>query len=299
MTTNSTDPTPQTWTAAAERLLRDAEQHDGVAPFSEAFVRGVHDNPGETGHRHFRRELGGELAGLAALAPDGSTELVVHPDARRRGLGRELITEVLHTRPDARLWAHGNTDDAQLTARAMALEPTRELNVMGIAGAALAAAARTAIPAGYEEITYAEGVRRWGAEALEEKWLAVNNDAFSWHPEQGGWDRARLRRAMDTEWFDPEGALFLVVADDVAGFHWTKVHPDGTGEVYVVGLASPYRGEGLGGPLVALGLRSLVERGCEQVILYVEADNRPAVRRYEEMGFTVRESHVVYTKKGI
>ena len=62
----------------------------------------------------------------------------------------------------------------------------------------------------------------------------------------------------------------------------------------MVGLSSACRGEGLGVPLLQMGLKHLVERGSSQVILYVEADNAPAVKRYRETGFTVAESHVVY-----
>ena len=103
---------------------------------------------------------------------------------------------------------------------------------------------------------------------------------------------------MDTDWFDPEGLWFLYdergAEPALAGFHWTKRHPGATGEVYVVGLSSSYWGEGMGGPLMAIGLEHLVKDGSSQVILYVEADNRPAVKRYNEIGFTVAESHVVY-----
>ena len=62
----------------------------------------------------------------------------------------------------------------------------------------------------------------------------------------------------------------------------------------MVGLASRYRGEGLGGPLMQLGLNYLTGEGSAQVILYVEADNQPAVRLYRHLGFAVCESHVVY-----
>ena len=43
------------------------------------------------------------------------------------------------------------------------------------------------------------------------------------------------------------------------------------------------------------GLEHLVAGGSRRVILYVEADNVPAVRRYEAMGFEVAERHVVYS----
>ncbi|WJY68723.1 mycothiol synthase [Corynebacterium auris] len=274
-----------------KQLLGEAEKHDGVAPFSEAFVRGLEE---DLGHRHFERRDNGELVGLAALAPDGSAELAVRPAARRRGHGTALVRQVLAANDKAGLWAHGNVPAAQEAARALSLRVTRELLVMGIGGSELQAAAREEVPAGYEALNYEEAARRWGRESVEQQWLAVNNDAFSWHPEQRGWDLERLHQGMDTDWFDPAGVWFIYQGEDMAGFHWTKVHPDGVGEVYVVGLASEHRGRGLGGPLLSVGLNSLVEQGLEQVILYVEADNEPAVRRYRQMGFAVRESHVVY-----
>ena len=43
-----------------------------------------------------------------------------------------------------------------------------------------------------------------------------------------------------------------------------------------------------------MGLNHLVAGGSPQVILYVEADNVPAVKRYLQLGFKVDESHVVY-----
>lgn len=83
----------------------------------------------------------------------------------------------------------------------------------------------------------------------------------------------------------------------LAGFHWTKWHAEetpGFGEVYVVGLASDYRGKKLGGPLLQIGLRRMVEKGAQRVILYVEADNEPALKAYERLGFKVDEEHVVW-----
>ncbi len=273
------------------RILAEAEKYDGVAPFSESFVRGIRE---DLGHRHFEERSGGELAGLAALAGDGSVELVVHPAVRRRGHGSSLIRAVLEANPGAGFWAHGNLPEARQTARRLGMEQVRELIVMGIDGEALAAGARPNVPAGYEALHYPEAVKRFGRDAVEAQWLAVNNDAFSWHPEQGGWDAERLRRGMDTDWFDPEGVWFLYRGEEMAGFHWTKMHPGKVGEVYVIGLSSSFRGHGLGAPLLSLGLEHLTGRGADEVILYVEADNGPAVHRYDSMGFTVRESHVVY-----
>ncbi|MDY5786086.1 mycothiol synthase [Corynebacterium sp.] len=282
-------------TGERTQLLAAAEEHDGFAAFSEAFVRGLErgDERG-AGHQHLERRVDGALVGLAALAPDGSAELVVHPDARRRGLGKDLAAEVLRINPAAGLWAHGNLPGAQATASSLGLVPTRELYVMEISGEALIQAADVRLPEGVEALPYPEAVERYGVESVEQQWLEVNNDAFSWHPEQGGWDLKRLRDATGAAWYSPEGVWFLYEDGDMAGFHWTKQHSAGVGEVYVVGLSSAVRGRGLGTPVMGVGLKHLVGAGVNKVILYVESDNERAVRRYRALGFRVSESHVVY-----
>lgn len=272
-------------------LLEAAEAHDGIAAFSEAFVQGLDDD--RVRHIHFLSEHDGEVVACAGLAEDGSAELVVHPEHRRAGIGEALARKVQAEHADASLWAHGNLPGAQALAAKLGLKVARELLVMGISADDIAHRAPE-LPAGFEALDYVGAVERWGRDAVEKQWLEVNNDAFSWHPEQGGWDVERLHRAMEAEWFDPAGVQLLYDGDKLAGFHWTKRHPDGTGEVYVVGLASRCRGEGMGGPLMQAGLQHLVEGGSPQVILYVEADNIPAVKRYEQLGFEVCESHVVY-----
>ena len=272
-------------------LLEAAEDADGIAAFSESFVQGLDDE--RVRHTHLLVEDNGDVVACAGLAEDGSAELVVHPNYRRKGIGEALARKVRAEHVDAGLWAHGNLPGAKVLAAKLGLSVSRELLVMGISAGDIPDGGPE-LPEGFEALDYVGAVERWGREAVEKQWLEVNKDAFSWHPEQGGWDVERLHRAMEADWFDPAGVQLLYEGDQLAGFHWTKRHPDGTGEVYVVGLASKYRGEGMGGPLMQAGLRHLVDRGSPQVILYVEADNQPAVKRYSQLGFEVDESHVVY-----
>lgn len=271
----------------AKMLLAEVKAVDRVEALSEQFIRGLAE-PG-LGHTHHTAIIDGKLVALAAT--DGETsELAVHPAHRRQGIGKALISVL----PTDAVWAHGNTEGAQALASTLHMKKTRELLVMAIEGDALTEASAYANPEGFSNssLKNAPGTR----EEVETAWIKANNEAFIWHPEQGGWNVTRLHQAQKADWFLDTDVLFLWEGEELAGFHWTKQHNPELFEIYVVGLAKAFRGRGLGDPLVRLGMRHMLNRGARRVILYVEADNKPAVAAYEKLGFDVAERHVVYEK---
>ena len=123
----------------------------------------------------------------------------------------------------------------------------------------------------------------------DEAFLEVNSRAFSWHPEQGSLDLSKLNDLFKEEWFDDEGFLLLEVKNRLAGFCWTKVHHQGdltVGEIFVIAVDPDFHGRGFGKPLTISGLNYLENVGADLGMLYVEADNIPAIRIYEDIGFT-------------
>jgi mycothiol synthase len=136
----------------------------------------------------------------------------------------------------------------------------------------------------------------------EEAWVAVNAAAFAHHPEQGRMTVSDLRQRMAEPWFDPAG-FFLAERDgELLGFHWTKVHPSRpehegrVGEVYVLGVSPTAQGLGLGTALTATGLHHLRDRGLDTVILYVEADNEPAIAVYQKLGLRRASVDAMYER---
>jgi mycothiol synthase len=248
----------------------------------------------------------GALVGYAQLdptatAPDGTpdpvAELVVHPAHRRYGIGSALLAAVLDRSPAVRVWAHGALPAAGALAARAGLTAQRELWRM-----------RRDLDIPLPDLQMPDGVRirSFAVGADEAELLRVNNAAFAWHPEQGGWTLDDVAEREAEPWFDPDGVLLAVdvtAPQHVLGIHWTKVHAAGTGEadatapvgeVYVLGVDPAAQGRRLGPALTLAGLAHLRDLGLGAVVLYVEADNAAAVRLYRDLGFERFSADVSY-----
>ncbi len=132
-----------------------------------------------------------------------------------------------------------------------------------------------------------------------EAWLDVNNRAFGWHPDQGGWTAERLHGALAEPWVDLDGFLVHERDGRLAGFCWTKVHADEEpplGEIFVIAADPELHGQGLGRALTLAGLAHLAAAGLGTGMLYVEASNRAARGLYRDLGFTVFDSHRFWSR---
>ena len=279
-------------------LVSAAARVDGTRALSEQAelaLRHAHD-----GVQHLGLMLGQALVGYAQVSADepaAAAEGVVHPEHRRCGFGsalRDAAVEAAGTR-DLLVWAHGGSEAARAFAAASGAGRVRRLLQM-----------RREI----DEITVPSGafppgvdVRAFRPGEDEERWLQVNAQAFADHPEQGAMTRRDLDERMAEPWFDPAGFLLAedTASGDLLGFHWTKVHPATrtsarVGEVYVVGVSPAGQGRGLGRALMVAGLQHLASASATadgpvtEVLLYVEADNEPALAMYTGLRFSV--SHV-------
>jgi len=275
-------------------LLAAAASADGVDPVSEPVLlrlrrgrAGEHllacDDSGTAG-------TAGTLTGYAALDPRAdrpTAELAVHPGHRRRGIGTALADAVVERVGSGLwVWAHGEHPGALRLAERHGMRRAREL--WQLRRSLAEPIQHRALPDGLRLRAFVPGQD-------EPAVVEVNNRAFAWHPEQAGWEVEQLTERQEEPWFDPPGFLLAVDhTDRLLGFHWTKVHPDGTGEVYVLGIDPDAQGTGLGAALTAAGLEHLAGRGLAEVLLYAESDNDAAVRMYEKVGFRHHRTDVEF-----
>ena len=264
-----------------EEIARAAEAADGAAPLDEAARIALAD-----GTATVLTEPGG-----FALVHDGDLSLAVDPASRGRGIGSTLLART-ESSYDIGLtaWSHGNHPAAARLAASHGWERVRDLWVMR---------RPTSLP--LPALTVPSGVTVRGYRASDAASVVeVNAAAFAHHPEQGAMDLDNLARRMAEPWFDPAGLLVAEDSSGMLGFHWTKQHDARHGEVYVVGIAPAAQGRGLGKLLTLAGLHPLAGLGVDEVLLYVESDNAPAVAVYSGLGFAHADAdtHVQYRRRG-
>jgi mycothiol synthase len=311
-------------TSSAIRSVVDAAtREDGRSPLNEATLLALQHHGLAGKALWVARDDAGDVLGfaLADSDPDAAgaldagragpveVNLVVAPGSRRAGVGRALAQEVLTVFADVPVaaWSHGNHPAAARLASALDFDRVRDLWVMR----------RPLSPEHpLPPVPRARGVvvRPFVPGQDEEAFLALNAEAFADHPEQGSMTRADLDQRVGEPWFDPAGFFLAedvdapqgesaqaVESPTLLGFHWTKVHLDEeppVGEVYVVGVSPAAQGRGLGKILTLTGLHHLHDRGLAEVILYVEADNAPAIAVYSGLGFAhaPEDTDVMYAR---
>ena len=281
-------------------LINAATAQDGTPPISEHIILHLRHG-GDKSDSHLIMEQDNKVIAYAHidatdLVAGPSVELVVHPDHRKSGLGKELLSkskEICGAK--MRLWAHGDLSAAQKLADENGFERIRTVIQMRKSLADLSTnqhnfAIRTFLP-GLDN----------------EEWLALNNKVFKNHPEQGAWSLKDLQTRLAESWFDPAGFFVATQDNKLIGFTWTKIHGghshkhddqteqhdhDPIGEIYITAVATS--GTGLGKVLTQTALAYLKANGLITAMLYVDSDNEVALNLYKSLGFAQSSQDVMY-----
>jgi mycothiol synthase len=210
--------------------------------------------------------------------------ITVDPGGEAAPVLLDAALDVVAGRGPVHLWVVAPTAADDAAAAAAGFEPSRDLLQL-----------RRRLPVGETSVL---PTRPFEPGRDDEAWLEVNNRAFHWHPEQGGWDLATLKAREAESWFDREGFLLHEADGALDGFCWTKIHADTDppmGEIYVIAVDPDVAGRGLGRELGVAGLQYLSERGLRTGMLYVDASNAPARRLYDDLGFELDHVERAYT----
>jgi len=279
-----------------------ASEIDGARPFSEhveIHLRSGGDRPithllveGEdkkiVGYGHLDR---------TDLVAGPSGELVVHPEFRKKGIATQLISEMkkLINGQQLRLWSHGDTLIAKKFAEKLGFRSNRSVIQM-----------RRSLFSPIETFTLPNNfsIREFNPASDIDKFLKLNKECFIDLPDQSSWTKKDLELRIAENWFSTAGFALLENSEkNVIGFCWTKVHGhdhkgeiddhhthidhghDPIGELYVLGVHPSEQGKGLGKALLLWGLNHLRRNGLDSAMLYVDSENKKAIKMYEDLGF--------------
>ena len=218
---------------------------------------------------------------------------VVHPDARDRGLGNQLV-ELAERRAreagGARL--HYGTLAADAGAPALlTAQGFREVRRFYEMAVELDAPPPTpALPEGFAIETFRAEDARQFHHALDESFRD------HWEHQPRPFDEWWEQRSGEAT-FDPSLWFLVRDGDEVAAVVRNDANRNGGGWVAALGVRRPWRGRGLGRALLLHTFAEFYRRGMTRVSLGVDSENPTgATKLYESVGMSPDVEQVVYEK---
>jgi mycothiol synthase len=289
-------------------LIEAARSHDGIPPLADHVLLHLRHG-GDRADTHIIQTVSinspdDTIVGYAHLdttdeVEGPSAELVIHPDYRHRGYGKELLERVKELAGKRlRLWSHGDLPGAKNLAINNGFLRVRTVIQM-----------QRPLNDNFPLPNPVTTIRSFLLDIDDDEWLTLNNRIFAGHPEQGKWTNSDLAIRTHEAWFDERGFLLAIDQSKIIGFCWTKIHGGHThshgesndhhdhepiGEIYIMGIDPSYSGRGIGKDIALAGLHHLRYQGLNSVLLYVDETNSSAINLYTSIGFTESGRDVLY-----
>ena len=286
--------------SAVLNLIKNTTAHDGTPPIAEHILLHLRYG-GDKADSHLLVEKDYQVIGYAHLdqtdlVAGPSVELVVDPSYRGEGIGKQLLSEATKIcGENLRLWVHGEQEAAHSLAASFNFEKIRTVLQMSKSLTDI-----QPLPTIDKEII----IRSFLPGIDSDAWLELNNKVFKDHPEQGGWQLSDLNHRLSEEWFDEKGFFIVEKNKQVIASTWTKVHGEHShdhggkqshahpaiGEIYITAVDPAYVGLGIGNALTITALNYLKYQGLKDAMLYVDFDNKDAIKLYNKLNF-IKSGH--------
>jgi mycothiol synthase len=286
-------------------LIQRSTIFDNSPPIAEHILLHLRHG-GDKSDSHLVHQVQSKVIGYAHLdqtdlVAGPSVELVVDPDHRSFGIGKQLLSRAVEIcGPSLRLWVHGENEAAAVLADSFSFEKIRTVLQME------------------KQLTDIEKLPKIDPNIIirsflpgldSNEWLLLNNKVFKDHPEQSDWQLSDLNHRLSEEWFDEKGFFIASLNNKMIGSTWTKIHGALThdhggshdhpaiGEIYITAVDPAYSGSGLGRALTITALNYLKYQGLDQAMLYVDFDNSRALKLYHSLSFTEIGRDILYRLK--
>jgi len=214
-------------------------------------------------------------------------EGAVHPAHRRMGIGKELLVRAInHSRGIGAHQVHIPIPDGMHSAQKLVqkqgfvlMRHHWRLQLLVEGGLSPAQ-----LPSGVSLQQFAPGD--------EAKLTCIQNMVFSdsWGFKPNNEDEIRYR--VGTRLCCLEGIVFAATGERIIGYCWTRINAEynrcygqGRGEVYMMGVHSDWRGQGIGRGVLLAGIDYLRRQGMGEVVLNVDSENSSAYALYKRLGF--------------
>ena len=286
-------------------LIQRSAIFDNSPPIAEHILLHLRHG-GDKSDSHLVHQEQSKVIGYAHLdqtdlVAGPSVELVVDPDHRSFGIGKQLLSKAVEIcGQNLRLWVHGENEAAAALADSFNFEKIRAVLQM------------------QKQLTDIEKLPKIDPKIIirsflpgldSNDWLSLNNKVFKDHPEQSDWQLSDLNHRLGEEWFDEKGFFIASLNNQMIGSTWTKIHGALThdhggshdhpaiGEIYITAVDPDYSGSGLGRALTITALNYLKYQGLTDAMLYVDFDNTRALKLYNSLGFTESGKDILYRLK--
>jgi mycothiol synthase len=286
-------------------LIQRSAIFDNSPPIAEHILLHLRHG-GDKSDSHLVHQEQSKVIGYAHLdqtdlVAGPSVELVVDPDHRSFGIGKQLLSKAVEIcGQNLRLWVHGENEAAAALADSFNFEKIRAVLQM------------------QKQLTDIEQLPEMDPKIIirsflpgldSSDWLSLNNKVFKDHPEQSDWQLSDLNHRLGEEWFDEKGFFIASLNNQMIGSTWTKIHGALThdhggshdhpaiGEIYITAVDPDYSGSGLGRALTITALNYLKYQGLKDAMLYVDFDNTRALKLYNSLGFTESGKDILYRLK--